>query len=54
MKFAETELRQITEETWRLVLGEDLEPAPAPVGVENIEDLIAACAQISGDWHLRW
>lgn len=52
MKFAEAELRQITEETWRIVLGEELDGcliAGVPI---DIKDSIAACAQITGDWQL--
>jgi chemotaxis protein CheX len=52
MKFAETELRQITEETWRIVLEEELELASQPATPEKIEDSIGACAQIAGDWQL--
>jgi CheY-specific phosphatase CheX len=52
MKFAENEVRQITEETWRLILGEDLARSPQLVNVADIEDSIAACAQIVGDWQL--
>lgn len=52
MKFAETELRQITEDTWRIVLGEDLEPSHEALTPGTIPDPIAACMQIAGDWQL--
>ena len=52
MKFAETELRQITEDTWKIVLGEDLTPRAPAVAPAEIDDPIAACAQIVGDWHV--
>jgi chemotaxis protein CheX len=52
MKFAEAELRQITEETWRIVLEEELELASQPETPGKIEDSIGACAQIAGDWQL--
>lgn len=52
MKFAESELRQITEDTWRIVLGEELEHAGGPLTPDDIDDPIAASAQIAGDWQL--
>jgi chemotaxis protein CheX len=52
MKFAENELRQITEETWKIVLGEELQGPTMRVGPNEIENCIAACAQIAGDWQL--
>jgi CheY-specific phosphatase CheX len=52
MKFAEVELRQIAEETWKIVLEEHLEHQLHFIAPENIEDSIAACAQITGDWQL--
>lgn len=52
MKFAETELRQITEDTWRIVLDENLEPEVEPVSPSQMDQPIASCAQIVGDWHL--
>lgn len=52
MKFAETELKQITEETWRIVLGEELVSSTQPLLVSQMMDPMAACAQIVGDWHL--
>jgi chemotaxis protein CheX len=52
MKFAETELRQIAEDTWRIVLGEDLEPRAETIASTDIDDCIAATAQIAGDWPL--
>jgi len=52
MKFAETELRQITEDTWRVVLEEELQVAAAALTPDDIGDSIAACAQIAGDWQL--
>jgi len=52
MKFAETELRQITEDTWKIVLGEELQRPSRRVAPVDIEDSIAACAQIAGDWQL--
>jgi chemotaxis protein CheX len=52
MRFAQVELRQITEETWKLVLEQALEASSEPPAREKIEDSIAACAQITGDWRL--
>ena len=52
MKFAEVELRQITEDTWKIVLEEELELSSPPVTPAAIEDSIAACAHITGDWQL--
>jgi CheY-specific phosphatase CheX len=52
MKFAEVELRQIAEEAWRIVLEEELVYAAHPTAPANIQDSIAACAQIAGDWQL--
>ena len=52
MKFAENEVRQITEDTWRIVLGEELGVPSQRVTPADIEDSIAACAQITGDWQL--
>lgn len=52
MKFAETELRQITGDTWKIVLNGELVDAARPLAPSDIEDPIAACAQIVGDWHL--
>jgi len=52
MKFAETELRQITEETWKIVLGEELEHRSDAVLPAQMDQTIAACAQIVGDWQL--
>jgi len=50
MKFAETELRQIAEDTWRFVLGEELAPRAQTIASDDIDDCIAAAAQIAGDW----
>lgn len=52
MKFAQTELKQITEETWKIVLGEDLDNRSDAVLPAQMDQLIAACAQIVGDWQL--
>ena len=52
MKFAEVELRQITEETWKIILAEGLELSSQPGTPGKFEDSIAACAQITGDWRL--
>jgi len=52
MKFAEAELRQITEDTWKILLGEELQLCARPVAPAQIENSIAACAQIAGDWQL--
>jgi chemotaxis protein CheX len=52
MKFAELELRQITEETWKIVLGEELQLSARPSTAGKVEDSIAACAEITGDWQL--
>jgi len=52
MKFAEHEVRQIAEETWNIILGEELEPAMKRITPGEIEDSMAACAQITGDWQL--
>jgi hypothetical protein len=52
MKFAEAELRQITEETWRIVLGEEIQPCAKPLTPGEIADSIAACAQVTGNWQL--
>ncbi len=52
MKFAEHEVRQIAEDTWKIVLGEELEPATKRITPGEIEDSMAACAQIAGDWQL--
>ena len=52
MRFAEVELRQITEETWKIVLEQGLEVSSQPPAPEKIADSIAACAQITGDWRL--
>lgn len=52
MKFAETELRQIAEDTWKIVLDGELLDAERVVEPADLDDPIAACAQIVGDWHL--
>ena len=52
MKFAETELRQSAEDTWRIVLGEALEPRARMIASEDIDDCITATARIAGDWQL--
>lgn len=52
MKFAESELNQITEETWKIVLGEQLERRVDGVPPAQMDQPIAACAQIVGDWQL--
>lgn len=52
MKFAETELRQIAEDTWRIVLGDELQARHGAIAPAAIDDCIAATAQIAGDWHL--
>ncbi|MBI2365785.1 MAG: chemotaxis protein CheX [Deltaproteobacteria bacterium] len=52
MKFAEQEVRQIAEETWKIILGEELEPTMKRITPGEIEDSMAACAQITGDWQL--
>ena len=52
MKFAQTELKQITEETWKIVLGEELEHRSDAVLPAQMDQPIAACAQIVGDWQL--
>jgi len=52
MKFAQTELKQITEETWKIVLGEELEHLSDAVLPAQMDQPIAACAQIVGDWQL--
>ena len=52
MKFAENELRQITEETWQIILGEELQGTSAQITPSQINQCIAACAQIAGDWQL--
>jgi chemotaxis protein CheX len=52
MKFAETELRQIAEDTWRIVLGEEVEARTETIASMNFDDCIAATAQIDGDWQL--
>ena len=52
MKFAETELRQIAEDTWRFVLGEEPEPRAQRIASADIDDCLAATAQIAGDWQL--
>ena len=52
MKFAENELRQITEDTWRIVLGEELQVSAGPFTTKKILDCIAVCAHIAGDWEL--
>ncbi len=52
MKFAEAELRQITQETWRIVLGEEVQLCAHPAGPTELNESIAACAQITGNWQL--
>ncbi len=52
MKFAENEVRQITEATWKIVLGEELQSSPGRFVPKEIPDLIATCAHITGDWEL--
>lgn len=52
MKFAENELRQITEETWQIVLGEELQCSTTLVAPSQMKKCMAACAQIAGDWQL--
>ena len=52
MKFAEAELRQITQETWRVVLGEEIQLCSNPATPGEITDSIAVCAQITGNWQL--
>ena len=52
MKFAEHEVRQIAQETWKIVLGDELEPVMKQITPSEIEDSMAACAQITGDWQL--
>lgn len=52
MKFAETELWQITEDTWRTVLGEKIEPpaASAMFALDSVqptgEDVHAAMCEL--------
>lgn len=53
MRFAETELRQITEATWRVVLSEELETSRVAVPPSEMKSPMAACAQIGGDWQLE-
>lgn len=52
MKFAENEVRQITGETWRIVLGEELQVSLGPFTAKEIPHCIAVCAHITGDWEL--
>ena len=52
MKFAENEIRQITQETWKIILGEELQIPSKPVSLADMEDSVAACEQIAGDWQL--
>lgn len=52
MKFAENEVRQITEDTWKIVLGEELQLLPGHLAPNEIPDPIATCANITGDWDL--
>jgi CheY-specific phosphatase CheX len=52
MKFAENEVRQITEETWQIVLGEELQGSRTRFAPGQIKNCLAACAQITGDWQL--
>ncbi len=52
MKFAENEVRQITEDTWKIVLGEELQISPGPFTPKEIPNSIATCAHITGDWEL--
>jgi len=52
MRFAETELKQITEATWKVVLSEELETSHVAVPPSEMESPLAACAQIGGDWQL--
>ncbi len=52
MKFAENELRQITEDTWKIVLGEELEVSSGTFTAKEIPDSIATCEHITGDWEL--
>ena len=52
MKFAQNEVRQITEDTWKIVLGEELQISPRSFAPKEIPDCIAVCAQITGDWAL--
>ena len=52
MKFAENEIRQITQETWNIVLGEELQIPSKPVTLADMETSIAACEQVAGDWQL--
>jgi hypothetical protein len=52
MKFAEVELRQIAEATWKIVLQDELKHNSYHARPADIKDPIAACAQIAGDWQL--
>ena len=52
MKFAETEIRQIVEDTWRFVLGEELERSAQTIAPVDIDDCVCASARIAGDWRL--
>jgi chemotaxis protein CheX len=52
MQFDDSQLKQITEDTWRLVVGEELGPGAISVEIASIEESIAACAQIVGAWNL--
>ena len=52
MKFAESELKQITAETWKILLGEELQHLSGPLLPSQMDNPLAACAQIVGDWQL--
>ena len=52
MKFAENEVRQIASDTWQIVLGEELQPCLERITPAEIEDGIATCAHVTGDWQL--
>lgn len=53
MKFAETEIRQIVEDTWKVVLGEELERSAQTIAPVDIDDCVSATARIAGDWQLE-
>jgi hypothetical protein len=48
MQLAENEIRKITEDVWKLVLGRELQPSPQSIHPSQMQNPIAASVQISG------
>ena len=50
MRFAQSELREITESVWTSLLGIELQPGPEEVDPSGMQRPMASCVQITGGW----